>query len=75
MVLITCTVVRICITAVYGKAGHMRQKKEAAWTSSLNSPDGDQGYPEMQNPHKLYLTEDSCIKIDYNMVCRCRYSS
>ena len=34
MALTTCTVVRICITAVYGKAGHMRQQKAAAWTSS-----------------------------------------
>ena len=35
----------------------------------LNSPDGDQGYPGNAKIRISYtLTEDSCLKIDYNMV-------
>ena len=60
--------VLICITAVYGSAGHTRQKKEAVWIS-FNQPGWDQGYPGNAKIRISYtLTEDNCVKIDYNMV-------
>ena len=46
-----------------------KEEEGNAVTFTLLSPDGDQGYPGNAKIRISYtLTEDSCLKIDYNMV-------